>query len=60
MKDIAYSSSGMISDLVNLTDLPDVFPSFSFIGPSEEMEQLTKEIDLAYQESLKADKLKTD
>ena len=50
----------MISDLVNLTDLPDVLPSFSFIGPSEEMEQLTKEIDLAYQESLKADKLKTD
>ena len=49
----------MISDLVDLTDLPDAFPSFSLIGSSEEREQLTKEIDLAYQESLKADELKT-
>ena len=49
----------MISDLVDLTDLPDAFPSFYFIGSSEETEQLIKEIDLAYQESLKADELKT-
>ena len=49
----------MISDLVNLTDLPDAFPSFSLIGSSEEREQLSKEIDLAYQESLKGDELKT-
>ena len=57
--DIASSSSEMINDLVDFTDLPDAFLSFSFIGSSEEREQLTKEIDLAYQESLKADKLKT-
>ena len=59
LKDIASSSLGMISDLVDLTDLPDAFPSFYFIGSSEEREQLIKEIDLAYQESLKADELKT-
>ena len=59
LKDMALLSSGMISDLVNLTDLPDAFPSFSLIGSSEEREQLTKEIDLADQESLKIDKLKT-
>ena len=59
LKDIASSSSGMISDLVDLTDLPDTFPSFSLIGSSEEREQLTKETDLAYLESLKADELKT-
>ena len=59
LKDIASSSSGMISDLVDLTDLPDAFPSFSLIGLSEEREQRTKKIDLAYQESLKADELKT-
>ena len=59
LKDIASSLSGMISDLVDLTALPDAFPSFSLIGSSEEREQLTKEIDLAYQESLKADELKT-
>ena len=61
LKDIASFSWGMISDLlVDLTDLPDAFPNFSFIGLSEEMEQLNNEIDLAYQESLKAYKLKTD
>ena len=49
----------MITDLVDLTDFPDTFPSFSLIGSSEERGQLTKEIDLAYQESLKADELKT-
>ena len=54
LKDIASFS------LVDLTDLPDGFPNFSFIGLSEEMEQLNNEIDLAYQESLKAYKLKTD
>ena len=59
LKDIASSSSGRISDFVDLTDLPDAFPSFSLIGSSEEREQLTKEIDFAYQESLKTDKLKT-
>ena len=59
MKDIASSSLGMISDLVDLTDLPDAFLSFYFLGSSEEREQLIKEIDLAYQESLKADELKT-
>ena len=59
LKDIASSSLGMISDLVDLTDLPDAFPSFYFLGSSEEREQLIKEIDLAYQESLKADELKT-
>ena len=48
----------MISDLVDLTDLSEAFPSCSLISLSEEREQLTKEIDLAYQESLKADKLK--
>ena len=58
LKDIASSSSGMISELVDLTDLSEAFPSFSLIGLSEEREQLTKEIDLAYQESLKAHKLK--
>ena len=52
---VASSSSGTISDLVDLTDLPDAFPSFSLIGSSEEREQLSKEIDLAYQESLRAD-----
>ena len=59
LKDMASSSSGTISDLFDLTDLPDAFPSFSLIGSSEERVQLTNEIDLAYQESLKADKLKT-
>ena len=59
LKDVASSSSGMISDLVDSTDLPDAFPSFRLIGSSEEREQLTKETDLAYQESLKADELKT-
>ena len=49
----------MITDLVDLTDFPDTFPSFSLIGSSEERGHLTKEIDLAYQESLKADELKT-
>ena len=44
---------------LDLTDLPDPFPSFSLISSSEEREQLTKEIDLTYQESLKADKLTT-
>ena len=32
LKDIALLSLGMISDLVDLTDLPDAFPSFSLIG----------------------------
>ena len=49
----------MISDLVDLTDLTDAFPSFGLNVSSEEREQLTKEIDLAYQESLKADEQKT-
>ena len=44
---------------LDLTDLPYPFPSFSLISSSEEREQLTKEIDLTYQESLKADKLTT-
>ena len=59
MKDIASSPSGMISHLVNLTDLPDAYPSFSLSGLSEGREQLSRETDLAYQESLKSDKLKT-
>ena len=49
----------MISDLVDLTDLTDAFPSFGLNVSSEEREQLTKEMDLAYQESLMTDKLKT-
>ena len=59
LKVIASSSSEMIGDLLGLTDLLDTFPNFSFIGSSEEREQLAKEVDHAYQESLKADKLKT-
>ena len=47
-------------DLVDLTDFPDAFRSFSLIGSSGERAQLTKEIDLAYHESLKADQLKTE
>ena len=49
----------MISHLADLTNLPDAFPSFGLIGSLEEREQLTKKTDLAYQESLKANKLKT-
>ena len=45
--------------MVDLTDLPDAFPSFSLIGSSKESEQLTTEIDLTDQESLKVNKLKT-
>ena len=48
LKDIALLSSGMICDLLDLTDLPDAFPSFSLIGSSKESEQLTTEIDLCW------------
>ena len=44
--------------MIDLTDLLDAFPII-LIGSSGEREQLTKEIDLAYQESLKTDELKT-
>ena len=48
LKDVASCSSEMINDLVDLTNLQDVFPSFRLIGSSEEREELNKETDLAF------------
>ena len=59
LKDIASSSSGTISDLVGSNNLPDAFPSFSVFGSSEDREHIIKEIDFAYQKSLRVDNLKT-